>query len=82
MPKGTRMIGISHFDNSANNKFNPDPAKEIVWGPQNWDEMSNCFIGVIINTDVQPESVFKRSGPSLLPRGHSGPTLQAANERK
>ena len=53
MPKGTRMIGISHFDNSANNRFNPDPAKEIVWGPQNWDEMSNCFIGVIIPTDDQ-----------------------------
>ena len=27
MPKGTRMVGISHFDNSANNRFNPDPAK-------------------------------------------------------
>jgi hypothetical protein len=82
MPKGTRMIGISHFDNSANNRFNPDPAKEIVWGPQNWDEMSNCFIGVIIPTDTKPESVFKRSGPSLLPRGHSGPTLAALEAAK
>jgi len=82
MPKGTRMVGISHFDNSANNRFNPDPTKEIVWGPQNWDEMSNCFIGVIIDVQTRPETVFKRSGPSLLPRGLSGPTLQAANERK
>jgi hypothetical protein len=82
MPKGTRMIGISHFDNSANNRFNPDPTKEIVWGPQNWDEMSNCFIGVIIPTDIRPESVFVRSGPSLLPRGHSGPTLAALEAAK
>jgi len=82
MPKGTRMIGISHFDNSANNRFNPDPAKEVVWGPQNWDEMSNCFIGVIIPTDIKPESVFMRSGPSLLPRGHSGPTLAALEAAK
>jgi len=82
MPKGTRMIGISHFDNSANNRFNPDPTKEIVWGPQNWDEMSNCFIGVIIPTEIKPESVFKRSGPSLLPRGHSGPTLAALDAAK
>jgi len=82
MPKGTRMIGISHFDNSANNRFNPDPAKEIVWGPQNWDEMSNCFIGVIIPTETKPESVFMRSGPSLLPRGHSGPTLAALEAAK
>ncbi|MGH9648127.1 MAG: thiol-disulfide isomerase [Bryobacteraceae bacterium] len=82
MPKGTRMVGISHFDNSANNRFNPDPTKEIVWGPQNWDEMSNCFIGVLLDMQIKPETVFARSGPSLLPRGLSGPTLQAANERE
>ena len=82
LPKGTRMIGISHFDNSANNRFNPDPAKEIWWGPQNWDEMSNCFIGVIFDVATKPESVFVRSGPSLLPRGHSGPTLAALEAAK
>ncbi len=82
MPKGTRMVGISHFDNSANNRFNPDPTKEIVWGPQNWDEMSNCFIGVIIDVQTRPETVFKRSGPSLLPRGLSGPTLAALEAAK
>jgi len=82
MPKGTRMVGISHFDNSANNRFNPDPAKEIWWGPQNWDEMSNCFIGVIFDVATKPESVFMRSGPSLLPRGHSGPTLAALEAAK
>ena len=52
------MIGISHFDNSANNRFNPDPTKEILWGPQNWDEMSNCFIGVIIDVQTRPGTVF------------------------
>jgi hypothetical protein len=77
MPKGTRMIGISHFDNSANNRFNPDPSQEVFWGPQNWDEMSNCFIGVLLDLNTRPETVFERSGPSLLPRGHSGPSLAA-----
>ena len=32
--------------------FNPDATKKVVWGPQNWDEMSNCFIGVIFGTDI------------------------------
>lgn len=32
LPKGTRVIGISHFDNSANNAFNPDPTKAVRWG--------------------------------------------------
>jgi hypothetical protein len=44
--------------------------------------MSNCFIGVVLDMQIRPETVFVRSGPSLLPRGHYGPTLQAANERE
>jgi len=75
LPKGSKLQMISHFDNSTANRFNPDPAKKIVWGPQNWDEMSNCFIGVLFPTKTAPESVFLRSGPSLLPRGEYGPTL-------
>ncbi|HLK50792.1 MAG TPA: cytochrome c [Bryobacteraceae bacterium] len=75
LPKGTRLIGISHFDNSVNNKFNPDPSKQVWWGPQNWDEMSNCFVGLLFDVGTDPATVFKPSGPSLRPRGKSGPLL-------
>lgn len=75
LPKGSKLQLITHFDNSPANRFNPDPATKVVWGPQNWDEMSNCFIGVLFPTSTAPENVFLRSGPSLLPRGESGPTL-------
>jgi hypothetical protein len=27
------------FDNSSANKANPDPNKEVKWGPQTYDEM-------------------------------------------
>jgi hypothetical protein len=80
LPKGTRLIGISHFDNSANNKYNPDPAKEVLWGPQNWDEMSAAFIGIVIpDLTADMRTVFRKSGPSLLKPvpGHAGPTLTA-----
>ena len=77
LPKGSKLQLISHFDNSKANRFNPDPAKQVVWGPQNWDEMSNCFIGVLFENGIAPEKVFLRSGPSLLPRGEAGPTLAA-----
>jgi hypothetical protein len=77
LPKGTRLIGISHFDNSVNNKFNPDPSKEVRWGPQNWDEMSNCFVGLLFDVATDPAVVFRASGPSLMPRGKSGPLLSA-----
>ena len=39
LPKGSRLDCVAHFDNSANNKYNPDPAKEVRWGPQTWEEM-------------------------------------------
>lgn len=75
LAKGAKLQLISHFDNSTANRYNPDPSKLVVWGPQNWDEMSNSFIGVVFDRGISPEKVFLRSGPSLLPRGTRGPTL-------
>jgi hypothetical protein len=77
LPKGTRIIGVAHFDNSTANKFNPDPNQTIHWGDQNWDEMQNCFVGVLIDPKIDAAKLFSPSGPSLLPRGASGPTLSA-----
>ena len=79
LPKGSKLQLVSHFDNSTANRFNPDATKKVVWGPQNWDEMSNCFIGVLFDRSTAPEKVFLRSGPSLLPRADYGPTLEALN---
>ena len=39
VPKGARIDCVAHFDNSANNKYNPDPSKEVRWGDQTWEEM-------------------------------------------
>jgi peroxiredoxin/mono/diheme cytochrome c family protein len=39
MPKGTKLHCIAHFDNSAKNPNNPDPAKSVYWGDQTWEEM-------------------------------------------
>jgi hypothetical protein len=77
MPKGTRLVGISHFDNSLNNKFNPDPTKEVLWGEQTWEEMSAAFLGVLIPVEQNPTKVFQGSGVSLLTRvpGVAGPSL-------
>jgi mono/diheme cytochrome c family protein len=76
IPKGTRIVGIAHFDNSTANKFNPDPTKTVFWGPQNWEEMQNCFMSFLVDPSLkEPRALFKPSGPSLLPRGTSGPSL-------
>jgi mono/diheme cytochrome c family protein len=39
LPKGARLDCVAHFDNSPNNSANPDPLKEVRWGPQTWEEM-------------------------------------------
>jgi hypothetical protein len=75
VPKGTRILAIAHYDNSINNKFNPDPTKTILWGDQNWDEMQSGFLGLVFPVTADVNKVFIPSGPSLLPRGTSGPTL-------
>ena len=75
LPKGTRVIAIAHYDNSANNKYNPDPAKTILWGDQNWDEMQSGFIGLVFDVNTDVNKIFAPSGPSLLPRGTFGPSL-------
>jgi hypothetical protein len=77
VPKGTRILTIAHYDNSANNPYNPDPTKQVLWGDQNWDEMQSGFLGLVFDVRTDLSKVFKASGPSLLPRGTSGPTLAA-----
>jgi hypothetical protein len=39
VPAGTKIRAIAAFDNSAQNKANPDPARKVPWGQQSWDEM-------------------------------------------
>jgi len=47
LPKGTRLEVIAHYDNSANNKFNPDPNQAVRWGDQTWEEMMIGFFGTV-----------------------------------
>jgi len=42
--KGTVIECINTFDNSAGNPVNPDAAKDVSWGEQFTDEMSNCSL--------------------------------------
>jgi hypothetical protein len=75
IPKGTKLLAVVHYDNSLNNKF--DPTKTVWWGDQNWDEMQSGFLGLVFDVHTDASKVFIASGPSLLPRGTSGPTLAA-----
>jgi hypothetical protein len=48
-PKGSRLECVAHFDNSANNKWNPDAGKVVRWGQQTWEEMMIGFVGFTLD---------------------------------
>jgi hypothetical protein len=39
IPAGTKIHAKAWYDNSPNNKANPDPTKVVKWGDQTWEEM-------------------------------------------
>ena len=44
VPKGTTFFVTGVFDNSAKNRYNPDPTKFVRWGEPTYDEMMLCFV--------------------------------------
>jgi len=64
LPKGARIDGLAHFDNSPNNKFNPDPTKEVRFGPQTWEEMMLGWFTYTIPSDQKPLAPQMRERPS------------------
>jgi len=58
LPKGTRLESITHYDNSPNNPWNPNPNIDVHYGPQSWDEMAATFLGYIIDVKADSGRVF------------------------
>ncbi len=51
VPAGAWMLVTGAFDNSVANPYNPNPKKNVIFGPQSWDEM---FIGFFDAADEPP----------------------------
>jgi hypothetical protein len=62
LPKGTVLECVAHYDNSPNNKFNPDPKSDVWWGDQTWEEMLAGFLDLAMPVDqkVQDLAIPKR----------------------
>jgi mono/diheme cytochrome c family protein len=58
LPAGSTIECTGYYDNSANNKFNPDPTKEIHFGEQSWDEMMFGFYDVVIPAGMSLRELF------------------------
>ena len=61
LPKGTRILVTSTFDNSTRNKFNPDPSKIVRWGEPTYDEMLINFMSYTTVRQARTSTVADRS---------------------
>ena len=44
VPGGTKITAVAAWDNSSQNPANPNPARNVDWGNESWDEM---FFGAV-----------------------------------
>ncbi|MBI3654616.1 MAG: cytochrome c [Acidobacteria bacterium] len=50
VPKGTKLMVTAHFDNSPNNKYNPDATKAVRFGDPTYDEMMIGYFDFVSKT--------------------------------
>lgn len=61
LEKGAKVEVIAEYDNSAENKYNPDPTKEVHWGLQTFDEMMMGYFSVVVSPgQAMPEGPQRR----------------------
>jgi hypothetical protein len=55
LPKGSKLECTAWYDNSPNNAANPDPAKEVRYGDQSWEEMMFGFFDASFPVDDEKQ---------------------------
>ena len=55
LPKGTIVHATAWYDNSAANKSNPDPTKDVRWGDPTYDEMMIGWMDIVIENPMKPK---------------------------
>ncbi|MDP9053808.1 MAG: cytochrome c [Acidobacteriota bacterium] len=65
VPKGTKMHVVAHYDNSPNNKYNPNPNKTVYYGDMTWDEMMAPAYGLVVEDKAVDQKMVLKSGTSF-----------------
>jgi hypothetical protein len=64
VPKGTTMMVYAWYDNSAGNKFNPNPNATVYYGDQTWEEMHFPSYGLVLDDPtIDPKRVVRNPTP-------------------
>jgi len=62
LPAGSVLGAVAHYDNSAFNPYNPDPARTVPYGDQTYDEMFNGYVFFTVDAERLDVRVDPRSG--------------------
>jgi hypothetical protein len=57
---GAKIKVTATWDNSPNNKWNPDPTATVTWGEQSWEEMAYGFMDFAIDARHDRRSWIQR----------------------
>ncbi|HYP29934.1 MAG TPA: thiol-disulfide isomerase [Blastocatellia bacterium] len=76
IPGGSRIVVTGYFDNTARNKFNPDPAKTVRYGEPTYDEMMMGFMDYV----VEKPSGLAKVDPRVF-EAYVGQYALAGNDR-
>ena len=49
LPKGSKLRVEARYDNSAGNRYNPDPNHDVFYGEQTWEEMESGYVFVLVD---------------------------------
>ena len=64
---GTLLQAVAWFDNSKNNRHNPDPDSEVRWGDQTYEEMMVGFFDIAIRPELDKWHYFVRPPAESTP---------------
>jgi mono/diheme cytochrome c family protein len=62
IPKGTRFMLTAHFNNSSQNKYNPDPNQVVRWGDPTYDEMMVALFEYTIDNQSFKQASSAKTG--------------------
>lgn len=59
IPRGSRMRVQFVYDNSAGNRYNPDPSQWVYFGMQSWEEMQGPIMVFLMDRHENEEGVLR-----------------------
>jgi len=65
LPKGTILHFLAWYDNTKNNKANPDPDQWVGWGDRTVDEMGHAWLNITYYNDEEFKAEVAKRGATL-----------------